>query len=449
MTLIDQIINHPMYSILDKTKESLENIENDEDFTTSLDEYSIQTLNRVRAVLSCLEVHINSIDPLLLRKALQDQINAELNNINNQLFNFNVTFRDHNHLNTLNQRLDNILLFTSQLVNIVNEESIETIRETVTSFRKSVGQQKSFLERQQEEFLEKSSSIYDQIEDFKQKIEDYESKLNLELQKIQDKYNELHQNFITSQESRSQQFLELKEKFIEEFDEITEDLNNKTQEIISSFREKFDSITEELTSTYESFLEETKQKLADYDSMLESHKKSVEELVGIISTSSISGHFKEVADNKRKAAFWWQIGTIGSFLGTIAYGFYAFIWNNHEIDWPGLIARFIVTVALGSLTAYTAKQAAYNEAEERKNRKMEIELKTLNPYLASFSPEDQIKLKQQLFPHIFGKEEVAVSQETTPTSNANSDLVNVPLNTNLVTQAIQVLIDVAKGTKTQ
>ena len=72
MTLIDQIINHPMYSILDKTKESLENIENDEDFTTSLDEYSIQTLNRVRAVLSCLEVHINSIDPLLLRKALQD-----------------------------------------------------------------------------------------------------------------------------------------------------------------------------------------------------------------------------------------------------------------------------------------------------------------------------------------------------------------------------------------
>ena len=35
----------------------------------------------------------------------------------------------------------------------------------------------------------------------------------VELQKIQDKYNELHQNFITSQESRSQQFLELKEKF--------------------------------------------------------------------------------------------------------------------------------------------------------------------------------------------------------------------------------------------
>jgi hypothetical protein len=449
LTLINQIITHPMNSTLDKTKESLENIENNEDFTTSLDEYSIQTLNRVRAVLSCLEVHINSIDPLLLRKALQDQINTELNNINNQLSNFIVTFRDHNHLNILNQRLENILIFTSQIVNIVNEESIETIRETVTSFRKSVGQQKSLLERQQEEFLEKSSSIYDQIEDFKQKIEDNESKLNSELQKIQDKYNELHQNFITSQESRSQQFLELKEDFIKKFGEITEGLNNKTQEIVSSFQEEFDSIKEELTSTNESFLEETKQKLVDYDSMLESHKKSVEELVGIISTSSISGHFKEVADYKRKLANIWQIVTVASFLLTILFGFYAFIWGNHGIDWPRLIARFVVTVALGSLTAYSAKQAAYNEAEERKNRKMEVELKTLNPYLASFSPEDQIKLKQQLFPHIFGKEEVAVSQEPTPTSNTNPDLVNVPLNTTLLTQALQVLIEFAKNTKTQ
>ncbi|MED1489712.1 hypothetical protein [Bacillus smithii] len=195
-------------------------------------------------------------------------------------------------------------------------------------------------------------------------------------------------------------------------------------------------------------MEETKQKLVDYDIMLESHKKSVEELVGIISTSSISGHFKEVADYKRKLANIWQIVTVASFLLTILFGFYAFIWGNHG-DWPRLIARFVVTIALGSLTAYSAKQAAYNEAEERKNRKMEVELKTLNPYLASFSPEDQIKLKQQLFPHIFGKEEVAVSQEPTPTSNTNPDLVNVPLNTTLLTQALQVLIEFAKNTKTQ
>ncbi|MGX1983624.1 hypothetical protein EDD69_11359 [Thermolongibacillus altinsuensis] len=445
MSLINQIINHPMYSTLDKAKESLENIENNEEFISSLDEYAIQALNRTRAVLSHLKVRINSIDPLLLRKALQDQINTELNNINNQLIGFETTFKNHNNLNNLNQRLDNILAYTSQIVNLINEDSIETIRETVTSFRKSVGQQKSFLERQQEEFLEKSSSIYNQIEDFKQKIEDYESRLNSELQKIQDKYNEFHQNFITSQESRSQQFLELKEEFIEEFRELTETLNKETQEIISSFKEEFDSAKEELLSTQESFFEETKQKLADYDSMLESHKKSVEELVGIISTSSISGHFKEVADYKRKLANRWQIGTILSFLLTIGFGFYTFIIEKDSIDWPGLVARIVVTAALGSLTAYAAKQAAYNEAEERKNRKMEVELKTLNPYLASFSPEDQIKLKQQLFPLIFGKEEVAVSQESTQTSVNSLNSNNAALDTNLLLQTVMEFIKNSKN----
>ncbi|WP_285518019.1 hypothetical protein [Thermolongibacillus altinsuensis] len=430
---------------MDKAKESLENIENNEEFISSLDEYAIQALNRTRAVLSHLKVRINSIDPLLLRKAFQDQINTELNNINNQLIGFETTFKNHNNLNNLNQRLDNILAYTSQIVNLINEDSIETIRETVTSFRKSVGQQKSFLERQQEEFLEKSSSIYNQIEDFKQKIEDYESRLNSELQKIQDKYNEFHQNFITSQESRSQQFLELKEEFIEEFRELTETLNKETQEIISSFKEEFDSAKEELLSTQESFFEETKQKLADYDSMLESHKKSVEELVGIISTSSISGHFKEVADYKRKLANRWQIGTILSFLLTIGFGFYTFIIEKDSIDWPGLVARIVVTAALGSLTAYAAKQAAYNEAEERKNRKMEVELKTLNPYLASFSPEDQIKLKQQLFPLIFGKEEVAVSQESTQTSVNSLNSNNASLDTNLLLQAVMEFIKNSKN----
>ena len=129
MSLINQIINHPMYSTLDKAKESLENIENNEEFISSLDEYAIQALNRTRAVLSHLKVRINSIDPLLLRKALQDQINTELNNINNQLIGFETTFKNHNNLDNLNQRLDNILAYTSQIINLINEDSIETIRE--------------------------------------------------------------------------------------------------------------------------------------------------------------------------------------------------------------------------------------------------------------------------------------------------------------------------------
>jgi hypothetical protein len=430
-----------MYSALDKTKESLVNIENNEDFITGLDEYSIQTLNRTRAVLSCLEVHINSIDPVLMRKASQDQLYSELNNINNQLINFGVTFKNPNHLHTLNQRLDNILTYTSQIVTIINDESIETIRETVTSLRKSVGQQKSLLERQQEEFLEQSTSINNQIEEFKQKIEEYELKLNSELQKIQEKYNELHQNFITSQESRTQEFLELKEDFNNEFREITESLNKETQEIISSFQKEFDSAKSELISSYESFMEETQQKLDEYNKLLDSHKKSVEELVGIISTNSISGHYKEVADYMRKKANAWQRGTIISFLLTIGFGFYAFVLGHDTLNWPGLAARFVVTVALGSLTAYAAKQATYYEGEEKKNRKMEVELKTLNPYLASFSPEEQIKLKEQLFPLIFGKEEVAVTNEPTQTTITNQEYANGSLPIHLLIQLIQAIVN--------
>lgn len=50
--------------------------------------------------------------------------------------------------------------------------------------------------------------------------------------------------------------------------------------------------------------------------------------------------------------------------------------------------------SLGSLTAYTARQAKINQEVEFKNRQLEVELKTLNPYIANFDSEEQENLKK-------------------------------------------------------
>jgi hypothetical protein len=202
MSEIEPIINHPLYSMIASTKESLLNVENDDEFLIHLNEYAIQSLNRVRVVINHLGNQVDSLDPLLFRRSLLDQIYNELSYVNSELGNYRSTFI--NNLNTLNQRLDNLLSWMSQLVTIINGDSIETIRETVTSFRKSVGRQKSLLDSQQEEIKQKSNSIWNKASDMEGKFQQFEENINSSIQKIEDKYNELQQNFITSQELRSQ-----------------------------------------------------------------------------------------------------------------------------------------------------------------------------------------------------------------------------------------------------
>ncbi|WP_249652261.1 hypothetical protein, partial [Lysinibacillus sp. D4A1_S13] len=69
------------------------------------------------------------------------------------------------------------------------------------------------------------------------------------------------------------------------------------------------------------------------------------------------------------------------------------------------MVKFFLIGSLGSLTAYTARQAKINQELEYNNRTLEVELKTLNPYIASFESNDQDTFKKELFPKIFGRDE--------------------------------------------
>ncbi|BCB04088.1 hypothetical protein [Bacillus sp. KH172YL63] len=440
MTTISSLSEHIIFSTLDTTKISLASLEDNEDFLKNLDEYAFQSLNRVRAILTHLSTKLDSIDPALFRKNILDAIHNELNNVTSQLNNGTNTFNNHSNLNTLNTRIDNIITHSSQILSVFNEESIENIRETVTTLRRSVGQYKTILEREQTELTQESKNIIEKLKSFEDTLNEYDDKISIGIQNIEDKYNQQQQNFLENQESRSEQFIDLKEEFKQEFNDTLKKYENDIQSNVDSTRAEFQELINTLTTEQEEFLQNTKEEQAQYSKVLENHKKSVESLVGIISTNSISGHFKEVADKKEKLTTLWQRFTVTGFAVTIGFGVYAFIFSK-DLDWPSLVARFIVTTALGSFTAYAARQVTKNETQEKYNRQMEVELKTLNPYIAAFSEDDQIKLKEQLFPLIFGRAEL----KSPPQDTNTNPQTNLP-NAQDITNAIEVLKNISSGT---
>jgi hypothetical protein len=437
MSLIEQIQTHQLYNTIDNYIESLVVAEEDTEFLTNLNEYGIQTLNRCKAVFNQLKYRLDSIDPYLQRKPVLDAILTECSNIFSMLQSYRSYLIHDSHLNTINNRLDNILANMIAIPQLIDADAVEGVRNTVISFRRTVGQHRTRIQKLQELYTAKTEEVSREAEEIKNSfnsiIEQHKSKFD----EFESSVTTLQQSLIENDNQRKLEFEQKLVTFSERFDEKISELSEQWQQKIEENENFFRQTVEDIEQQQQTLIQETKQKQEQYDNILDAHKKSVESLVGIISTNSISGHFKEVADKKEKSASNWQKITILGFLLTISFGVYAFIISPH-LDWPSLIAKFIVTTGLGSFTAYAARQATKNEIQERYNRKMEVELKTLNPYIASFSEEDQIKLKEQLFPLIFGRAEVEPKLNNIASSQV-SNPVDTKDVTNIATNAIEVL----------
>lgn len=442
MTALEQLENHSLYSTIDSYFAALRTIEQDQEFIATLDDYGSKTLYRCNVLLLQVQARLDLIDPFLARKATLDAIHSEYSNINSIITTYKTHFNNVGNLNTVNSRIDNVLAHLASLYYLADSESVDGIRDAVVSFRRTIGQHKRILESQQKQLAQKNTEVIQRAESLEPLVDQLNETFDSAYSNFNTKLSDQQSEFSTSEETRSSEFEEKLTYFHETFQETQQLFKDEWDQKIQEIQEAMLTSINEMKEQQQSFIDETKNKQREYDEILEGHKNSVELLVGNISTTSISGHFKEVADKKEQSVTLWHRLTVGGFATTIGFGVYAFIFSAGT-EWTSLIAKLIVTAAIGSFTAYAARQVTKNEEQEKYNRQMEVELKTLNPYIAAFDDTDQIKLKGQLFPLIFGRAEV--SQQTTNKNLSSSSNHLGPEDMTVLSSVIEVLKNLTNG----
>ena len=103
---------------------------------------------------------------------------------------------------------------------------------------------------------------------------------------------------------------------------------------------------------------------------------------------------------------------------------------SSEFAWPRFAARAFVAVTFGLLAAYAARQADRFDAAEAQNRRTELALASLDPFLVGVPEGDQHELKKQLAVRFFGPEPLQeTSQQMTPVKGNAADLLRLALQT--------------------
>lgn len=171
---------------------------------------------------------------------------------------------------------------------------------------------------------------------------------------------------------------------------------------------KVDAIISELMESAKRTLSEIEVKLGE-----------AQKLVTIISNHGVIGGYQKAANAERIAKWVWQSATAITLISLIAYA------TNHltsNLEWVALVPRSLIAGAFIALASYAGLQAEKHRKAEQKNRRLELGLAAIDPFLANLDPQERDKLKQNLISSLFEKDNDE-EKTTNPISSATLDTI--------------------------
>jgi hypothetical protein len=157
--------------------------------------------------------------------------------------------------------------------------------------------------------------------------------------------------------------------------------------------EQFVSIKEELDSASKQILSALEKSLAD-----------AERIVQLVGNRGLTGNYQRIANDERKAANLLQFLSLLLF-SVMAYFVITTLSSTAVDDWHwefGLF-RLLSALALAVPASYAAHESAKHRRAEHRNRKIELELASIDAYLDTLDEDTKKQIKSRAAESYFGK----------------------------------------------
>jgi len=245
----------------------------------------------------------------------------------------------------------------------------------------------------------------------------------------------------------------------EKLDKDTKDLISQQQTAFSTAETKRSEafnrlLTEEskkLGDSVDALSKNAAVKISDLQQETEEDRKAViaakthvEEILGIVGDEALIGQYSKNAGDDKKTADVWRWMTFASIVAAIiAAGWLAWtVTSGEDINWHRIFAKALLTVSLGGLAAYAARQSSEHRHAQRQAEQMALQLAALKPYLRDI--EDTAKRDQLLAEialKLFGQSAETLTKKGK--SNKKEDAATITL----LEQAMTLVEEMAKRLK--
>jgi hypothetical protein len=306
--------------------------------------------------------------------------------------------------------------------------------------------QEQFLQAENDrlnKFMEDQSS---RSQKFEQLTSDLQTKSNESLEALSNKIAAAESAFsaqvdqvnekITAQETRldniiakyQEQFSQAESNRSQKFEQLTSDLQTKSNESLDSFKTQSAMLLSdsekrfnELRSSFEANAQITLNTLDEY-------RIKAEGILNVTGSAAMAGDYQKVANRARIETYIWQVVVALSMIGLVGFAIFAFYATlADQIKWATFGGRVFVTVAFGILATWAVSQVKHYQEAEIRNRRYQLELSSIEPYLVGLPTEMKDKVKVELSQRLFGNTDIRLPAESKKVTGTSLDLVQSTL----------------------
>lgn len=409
----DQFEAHGVFQSIENARKQLEAAS--EEIPDPADRESHARLVRV---LDHLEGVLGATDPELVPFPVLDQLTVGLNQLAAHVGQY-AAAPNAATLDQANGQADQLLQQALPLAPRVASEDVQDLQSAVSSFRRSAGQHLRNVETEAEGALERIQQLSEQLATQKQEIDAQDSRLDALV-------NQWQSQFSTAQDQRQTQFASALEEArasiratveqaqsdtkaalgqaTEKLGELLSDGETRTAALLESVQERADDQHNELTTA-------SKERMDELDELLEKAVRTV----GAIGSTGMAGGYKVVANDEKNAANIWRrwaflalLGAIGATIFAVAHG----VVHGFSVD--TFFAKWAISVPFLALAGYAARESSKHREQATTNRKLELQLASLDTYLVSLPEDKQEDVKVKIADRYFFGELPAPTESATP-----------------------------------
>lgn len=165
--------------------------------------------------------------------------------------------------------------------------------------------------------------------------------------------------------------------------------------------EEFGRQSADLRKQWSTFAEEQREQMAHSLDEVHRMEEDARNMVGVIGGYGTAGRYSQEVKDQKSAANVWRWITVGVVLGAAAVALWAA--RAESVDDPHFISKVLISLALGGLAAYAAKQSAAHREREESARALELDMAVFGPFIERFPQEKQVEARDKMFDLVFGR----------------------------------------------
>ena len=419
----DRFKEHAIHASIENLTERLGN-----DDLISEDLNIIEIIDRITQAKSYAELCLQNLIPALVNHTNLNNANSYINSITSEVNSY-MSNKNVGHLNNTSAHIDNLMLQLNALPVTKQAITEQAFTTSLIEFKKLTEKSFSKIKKSKDELFESVEMIMNDSTDQKSKLEGLVAEIEKYDGSMQTSLSNFNERFDDTEQKYSEKLDETTSNFENQYQVFSKDISEKLNANVVTNEEKVDDF---LVEHKEQFSAQTEKQKLDAQGVLdelEEKRSEASTLLQIIGNIGITGNYQNIANNEKKAADIWRRIALCLMIGMVLIiGVTIFISATNGFDWKLALFRVGAALVLAVPAAYAAKESAKHRSLENHNRRSELELASLDPYLEKLPKETRDKVKEELTKKFFGLNSTDQKVESPVSNKAIFDLLKTAID---------------------